>query len=60
MLEHFEIRYDKIIFDLRAGPRYLINDIKPIGVAKNSKPLNTAFAVNVERDKGIIQDKLCL
>ena len=29
MLNHFNIRYDKILFDLRAGARILINDIKP-------------------------------
>ena len=53
MLEHFGIRYDEIMFDLRSGPRYLINDIKPVGTAGNAKPLNTAHAINVERDKGI-------
>ena len=53
MLDHFGVRYDEIMFDLRSGPRYLINDIKPIGTAGNSKPLNTAHAINVERDKGI-------
>ena len=60
MLKHFKIRYDKIMFDLRSGPRYLINDIKPVGVAENPEPINTAFAVNVERDRGITEDKLCL
>jgi hypothetical protein len=56
MLKHYNIRYDRIIFDLRSGPRYLVNDIKPIGVAQNTKPLKTAFAINVERDKGITED----
>ena len=28
MLNHFNIRYDRIMFDLRAGARILINDIK--------------------------------
>ena len=60
MLDHFQIRYDKVMFDLRSGPRYLVNDIKPVGVVGNSEPLKTAFAINVERDKGITQDKLCL
>ena len=59
MLDHFQIRYDKVMFDLRSGPRYLVNDIKPVGVVGNSEPLKTAFAINVERDKGITQDKLC-
>jgi len=54
MLKHYKVRYDKIIFDLMAGPRFLINDIKPIGVVGNDKPIDTAFAINVERDKGII------
>jgi hypothetical protein len=60
MLDHFQIRYDKVMFDLRSGPRYLVNDIKPVGAAGNPEPLKTAFAINVERDKGITQDKLCL
>ena len=53
MLNHFNIRYDKILFDLRAGPRCLINDIKPTGSAGNTKPLNTAHAINVIRNEGI-------
>ena len=53
MLSHFGVRYDRIMFDLRAGPRYLINDIKPAGTAGNTDPINTAFSLNVERDEGI-------
>ena len=53
MLENFDIRYDDIMFDLRAGPRCVVNDIKPAGTAGNAAPLKTAFALNVERDKGI-------
>jgi uncharacterized HAD superfamily protein len=53
MLNYYNIRYDRIMFDLRSGPRYLINDIKPPGVAGNTEPLTTAIAVNLERDKGI-------
>ena len=53
MLKHFRIRYDRIMFDLRSGPRYLVNDIKPVGVANNSEPLKMAFALNVNRDEGI-------
>ena len=56
MLNHFKIRYDKILFDLRSGARILINDIKPIGIAGNSEPLKTAYAINVERNKGIPVD----
>ena len=53
MLENFNIRYDHIMFDLRSGPRCVINDIKPAGTVGNSSPVKTAFAFNVERDKGI-------
>ena len=53
MLKYFKVRYDEIMFDLRSGIRYLINDIKPPGTAGNILPLNTAYAINVERDKGI-------
>jgi len=53
MLEHYNIRYDRILFDLRSGRRYLINDTKPVGVVGNKKPMQTAFAINVERDVGI-------
>ena len=57
MLNHYNIRYDRIMFDLRSGPRYLINDIKPPGVAGNTEPLTTAIAVNLKRDEGI---NLCI
>ncbi|MCL2698896.1 MAG: HAD family acid phosphatase [Defluviitaleaceae bacterium] len=40
------IRYHEILFDLPWGERILINDKKPSG-------LETAIAVNIERDKGI-------
>ena len=53
MLEHFNIKYDRILFDLCSGPRYVINDTKPVGVVGNKKPIQTAFAINVERDVGI-------
>tara|TARA_A100001037_G_scaffold129468_1_gene117254 strand:- start:153 stop:563 length:411 start_codon:yes stop_codon:yes gene_type:complete len=53
MLAHLNIRYDRILFDLRAGARILINDIKPAGTAGNSEPLKMAYAVNVERNEGI-------
>jgi|TARA_R110000751_G_scaffold231612_3_gene332898 hypothetical protein len=45
MLERFKIRYDKIIFDLNPGPRYLIND--------TYKGARTAYSINVTRDEGI-------
>ena len=53
MLRHFNVRYDKIMFDLESGPRYVVNDITPAGTAGNDKPIKTAYAINVERDKGI-------
>lgn len=53
MLNHYKIRYDRILFDLRAGARILINDIKPVGIAGNSEPLKMAYAINVERNEGI-------
>jgi|TARA_R110002051_G_scaffold101164_1_gene171853 hypothetical protein len=45
MLKRFKVRYDKIIFDLNPGPRYLIND--------TYEGNQTAYSINVERDKGI-------
>lgn len=53
MLRHFGVPYDRIMFDLMAGPRYLINDIKPAGTAGNAEPIDTAYSLNVERDEGI-------
>ena len=53
MLKHYGVRYDRIMFDLRAGPRYLINDIKPVGTAGNLEPIKTAYSLNVKRDEGI-------
>lgn len=51
-LTYLGIPYDRILFGMRAGPRVVINDIKPIGTAGNRKPLDTAFAMNVKRDSG--------
>ncbi len=42
------IRYDHIIFGLPVGERILFNDIKPFD------NLNTAYAINLERNKGFI------
>lgn len=60
MLKHHKVRYDKILFDLRSGPRYLINDIKPVGVVGNDEPIKMAFAVNVERDEGITNSAISI
>jgi len=56
MLKHYDIRYDRIMFDLMAGPRVLVNDIKPVGTAGNKVPMKTAFAINTNRDEGILND----
>ena len=50
-LRHNDIRYDHVIFGVPKGERILINDAKPSG-------LTTAYAVNVERDRGL--DRLSL
>lgn len=50
------VKYNKIIFDMAAGPRVLINDIKPVGASGNRLPLYTAFAMNVRRDEGDFQE----
>jgi len=51
MLKRFKVRYDKIIFDLNPGPRYLIND--------TYKDNLTAYSINVKRDKGIEMSAGC-
>ena len=54
-LHHFNIRYNKIIDELGSGPRVVVNDIKPAGIANNQQNLNTAYAINVNRDQADIQ-----
>jgi len=41
------IFYDQLIMGVGGGPRYLINDCKPNGD-------NSAYAFNIERNKGIV------
>ena len=41
------IRWDKILFNFPVGERIVLNDIKPLG-------LKTAIAINLERDKGLV------
>ncbi len=48
LAEH-QIRYDHIIYNAPFGERILINDRKPSG-------LNTAIAVNIDRNKFYIPD----
>ena len=55
-LNHYKMRYNECVFDLGAGPRIVVNDIKPPGVAGNAESLTTAYAVNLSRDKGIDSD----
>lgn len=45
-LSQLGIYYDQLIMGVGGGVRYLINDYKPDGT-------ESAFAINVERDKGI-------
>lgn len=45
------IFYDQLVMGVGGGPRYLINDYKPTGET-------TAFAINVERNIGIIETKI--
>ena len=47
-LQDVGIMYDLLIMGLGSGPRYLINDKRP----ENSQ--ETAFAINLEKDKGIL------
>ena len=46
-LQDVGIMYDLLIMGLGSGPRYLINDKRP----ENGQ--ETAFAINLEKDKGI-------
>tara|TARA_Y100000593_G_scaffold68448_1_gene125812 strand:+ start:5251 stop:5721 length:471 start_codon:yes stop_codon:yes gene_type:complete len=53
-LEKFNLRYDVLLMDLPSGRRVLINDMKPKGSSYgNDVPVPTAFARNVERNKGV-------
>lgn len=56
-LEYHRMPYDDYIFDLGSGPRIVVNDIKPANADGNLSPLDTAYAINVERDEN---DNSCL
>lgn len=56
-LNHFDIRFNQIVDSLPAGPRIVVNDIKPVGTAGNKENLDTAYAINVNRDQGNIREK---
>lgn len=47
------IRFDLAVFDLPHGERILINDCKPSG-------MNTALAVNIARDTGLLNLELTI
>ena len=50
-LSQLGIYYDQLIMGVGGGPRYLINDYKP-------DRTEAAFAINVERNKGIREIKI--
>jgi hypothetical protein len=53
VLQRLKIPYDHILFELHSGPRYLVNDMKPVGSVGNKLPYKTAYAINLTRNKGI-------
>jgi hypothetical protein len=57
-LEFLGMRYDEIIYEIRAGARILVNDIKPKGAVKNNHEIKTAFAINLKRDEGLQKEHL--
>ena len=53
VLQRLRIKYDNILFEINSGPRYIVNDMKPVGSVGNKLPYKTAYAVNLTRNKGI-------
>ncbi len=53
-LKKNKIRFDKIISDLPAGERIIINDIKP------KDNLKTAISINLKRNSGFLNYSLIL
>ena len=49
-LQKVGIYYDKLIMGFGGGDRILINDRKP------NSDRDTAYAINLERDKGVINE----
>ena len=49
-LNHWKMPYNYIIFDIPSGPRIVVNDIKPPLTAGNTHYLDTAYALNVDRN----------
>jgi len=58
VLEYVGIKYNQIIFDIAAGARILVNDIKPKGAVKNNHEIKTAFAINLKRNEGLKKEHL--
>ena len=58
VLEYVGIKYDQIIFDISAGARILVNDIKPKGAVKNNHEIKTAFAINLKRNEELKKEHL--
>lgn len=53
MLKNFGIPYSDIIFSANAGPRIIMNDIKPKERCGLDYDLKTAHAVNLRRNEGL-------
>ena len=53
MLKNFNIPYSDIIFSANAGPRIIMNDIKPKERCGLDYDLKTAHAVNLRRNEGL-------
>lgn len=53
-LDEFDIKYHKLVMEIERGPRILIND-------NEIEKLNRAYAINIERDKGLTkEDKMLI
>ena len=54
-LDRLGVPWYKIIYNLGSGERVLINDIKPLDSEDNlsNRRMKTAFAINVDRNKGV-------
>ena len=58
-LKKFGIKFNHIIYGVNAGPRILINDIKPAATNEMERDIETAFAVNLKRNIGFKKIPLC-
>ena len=52
--------FDRWMFELEPGPRIIVNDIKPPGVAGNKRAIKTAYSINLERDEGFTSKHLAI